>query len=170
MATAAQRQHVRAVIDYLAAHASQLDYPPGDQRTNRDATSWALTEQQATHIVNDGGRLQYDCSEMDAWILKCAGLWKWAAPGYTGSHLATLPHYHDGKIALPGALAVLGCATEPTGHHEVIVHTADPKHGNPVVGSHGHAGYWLGPLSEQVAIQASIGYHGDPVFCSIAHL
>lgn len=170
MATAAQRGHVRELIDYLAGHAGQIDYPPGDQRSARDSSSWVLTEGQADHLLANGGRLQFDCSEMDAWILKCAGLWHSALPGYTGSHLSTMPRYKNGRVALAGALVVLGCATEPTGHHEVIVHTPDPAHGNPIVGSHGHPGYWLGPLSEQVAIQASIGYHGDPVFLSIAHL
>lgn len=170
MATQAQRQHVHALIGYLHAHASQLDYPPGDHRDSHDTASWHLTEQQADHVLAGGGRMRFDCSEMDAWILKCAGLWHWSDPGYTGSHLTRLPvHYRDPRIAKVGALVVFGTDTLPTGHHEAIVYTPDPLHGNPLLGSHGHAGYDLVHLLDMAAAQAASGYHGY-VLLSIAHL
>lgn len=163
MATTAQRAHVCAVLDLLHAHAGQLDYPLHDQRDNRDSTFWHLTEQQATHILNDGGRLQFDCSEMGAWVLRQAGLWHWSEPGWTGSHLKLLPsHYTDGKLAKPGALVVFGPGD---GEHECVVRIADAVHGDPVVDGHGRAGYDRERLS---VVRAR---HREPVrFLNISHL
>lgn len=162
MATAAQRQHVAATIDFLKAHAAQLDYPPGDQRTSRDAISWALSEGQADVLLRGGGRMQLDCSEMGSWILKAAGLWHWSQPGYTGSHLAMLPHYSDAKLALTGALVVFGPGS---GEHAVVVYKPDAAHGNPVVAGHGRPGFDIERLSVVAA------RHRPPVtFLSIAHL
>lgn len=163
MATEAQRQHIAATIDYMRQHASQLDYPPGDQRTNRDTISWQLTEGQAHHLLTGGGRMQLDCSEMGAWLLKCAGLWHWTQPGYTGSHLELLPeHYTDGKIARVGALVVFGPGT---GDHECVVYRPDPTHGNPMVAGHGRPGFDMDRLAAVAA------RHRPPVrFLSIAHL
>jgi hypothetical protein len=167
MATEAQRAHVKATIDFLHAHAGQLDYPPGDVRDSRDATSWHLTEQQAEHVLRDNGRMCFDCSETDAWILRCAGLYPWADPGYTGSHLARLPvHYTNPRVARIGALVVFGPGT---GHHEAIVYEPDPLHGNPLLGSHGRAGYQLVRLLDEAAAQEATG-HAGYVFLSIAHL
>lgn len=166
MATEAQRQHVLALIDWHVAHASQLDYPPQDLRDSRDLTSWNLTEQQADHVIADGGRLQFDCSEDDAWILKCAGLWHWKDPGYTGSHLATMPTYLNGRVARVGALVVFGPGD---GHHEGIVHTPDPVHGNPLIGSHGAPGYRLLTVAEEESYQTAAGHPGVR-YLSIAHL
>lgn len=167
MATAAQRAHVHATITYLHAHAAQLDYPPGDQRTSRDSVSWHLTEQAAEHVLTGGGRLQMDCSEMGSWILKCAGLWRWSQPGYTGSHLDLLPvHYTNPTVARVGALVIFGPGT---GHHEAVVYTPDPEHGNPLLASHGRPGFDLVPLHDEAAGQARAGYPGVR-FLSIAHL
>lgn len=167
MATTAQRNHLAALMDYMHAHAAQLDYPPGDQRTWRDGSSWALTEQAAEHVLNGGGRWQGDCSEYCSWLLKCAGLWKWGSPGYTGSHLELLTqHYTDGKLALTGALVIFG---RGTGHHEAMVRTPDPARGNPMLDSHGHPGLDLIRLEDEAARQAALGYPGV-TFLNIAHL
>lgn len=162
MATLAQRQHLHSLIGYLHSKAAQLDYPPGDQRDNRDTVSWRLTEQQAEHVLNAGGRMQLDCSETGSWLLKCAGLWHVASPGYTGSHLAMLPNYNDPRAALTGALVVLGPGT---GDHEVMVYEPDHEHGDPLVAGHGRPGFDIERLS------ACAARHRAPVrFLSITHL
>lgn len=166
MATQAQRQHAVEVMNFMHGHATHLLYPPGDQRTNRDNSSWNLTEQQMEHILNDNGYWQGDCSEFGSYILKCAGLWRWSQPGWTGSHLQLLPvHYTDGKNALPGALVVCGLNSNPNGKHEMIVHTADPKNGDPIVASHGRPGFDLLRVS-----QIAVGDLSGHVYLSIAHL
>lgn len=141
MATNAQRHHVVGFLDYCHAHAGSLLYPPGDQRTSRDSVSWHLTEQHFEHVVNGGGKWQGDCSEFGSYALKCAGLWHWSEPGYTGSHLQLLPRYTDGKKARPGALVVFGLKHDPTGVHEAVVYEADKSGGDPIVASHGRPGF-----------------------------
>lgn len=162
MATTAQRNHLRALAYALEPHARQLDYPPGDQRDNRDGQWWAMTEQTAEHVLQGGGRLQMDCSEFCAWLLKCAGLWRWARPGYTGSHLDTLPHYTNGKDALTGALVVFGGGT---GHHEAMVMKPDPAKGDPLCVSHGGPGLDFLTVSQIAAFQPP-----GVTYLSIAHL
>jgi hypothetical protein len=157
-------------MDWLHAHGTQVLYPPGDQRSNRDSYSWGLTEQAAEHLLAGGGTMQFDCSETCPWVLRCAGMWHLSAPGYTGSHLELLPHYSDGKQVLAGGLAVYGIATKPTGHHEAICHTPDPKHGNPLMLEHGsNRLVALTRHLDIVARQTSEGYPGS-TFLSIQHL
>lgn len=163
MATTAQRQHAIEVMNFMHHHASQLAYPPGDERTNRDNISWHLTEQHMKALLETEHIWQGDCSEFGSYILKCAGLWHWSSPGWTGSHLELLPHhYTDGKRALPGALVIFG---EGEGKHEGVVHTPDHRHGDPIVGSHGRRGFDMLRVS---ALAASIG--GGVRYLSIAHL
>lgn len=166
MATKAQRLHARSFLYALYAHRSQLDYPPGDQRDNRDAAFWAMSEQQILHVLAAGGRLSFDCSELGAKCLRVAGLWKWSAPGYTGSHLDLLPHYHDPRHANVAALAVFGPGT---GHHEAIVVRPDPVHGNPLCAEHGRPGFDLTLLRDIEARQTHAGHPGVTML-SIAHL
>jgi len=163
VATHAQRVHVGHTIEWLQAHAARLDYPPRDNRDDRDSWSWHLTEGQAEHVVAGGGRLQLDCSELGSWVLKCAGLWHWSTPGYTGSHLELLTsHYTDPRTADVGALVIFGPGT---GDHECIVYRPDHDHGDPVLAGHGRPGFDVAHLSE---IRAR---HRPPVrFLSIAHL
>ena len=163
MATEAQRHHAVALMDYMHAHAGQLDYPPGDQRTNRDAVSWRMNEATLHHTLNGGGRWQGDCSEYGSFVLKLCGLWRWSEPGYTGSHLELLTqHYTNGKLAYPGALVIFGPGT---GHHEAVVHTADKTRGDPLCSSHGRPGLQLLTVSEIAA-----GQPPGVRYLSIAHL
>lgn len=166
MATPAQRQHLLHLMDYLYNHRGQLDYPPGDVRGTRDAASWNLTEQMADHLIAGGGRMCMDCSQCCAWLLKCVGCWHWSSPGYTGSHLETLPVYEDARGAMVGALVVFGPGT---GHHEAMVHTPDPHGGNPLLASHGRPGYDLVKLRDLQAEQTAGGHPGVRLL-SIAHL
>lgn len=162
MATKAQRAHAVHVMDFMHHHASHLLYPPGDERSNRDTVSWHLSEQHMEHILAAGGYWQGDCSEFGSYILKCAGLWRWSSPGWTGSHLALLPVYTDGKKANPGALVIFGAGE---GKHEAIVHTADHRNGDPMCASHGRPGLQMERVS---VIARSIG--GGVRYLSIAHL
>lgn len=167
MATRLQREHGRALLDFLHTHAAQLRYPPGDIRTSADSVAWHLTEQQAEHTLTHGGYMQLDCSEFCSWILKSVGCWHWSSPGYTGSHLASIrPEYANPKDAGILALGVFGGGT---GHHEAIVHTPDPKGGDPLLASHGRPGFDLVRLSALAASQAAEGHPGVR-FLSVAHL
>lgn len=164
MATHAQREHAVRVMDFMHEHREQLAYPPGDERTTRDNISWRLSEQHMETLLRRGGIWQGDCSEFGSYVLKCAGLWHWQEPGWTGSHLILLPrHYTDGRLALPGALVIFGVGN---GKHEAVVRTRDERHGNPIVASHGRPGFDLLPASE---IAAAVGT-GAIRYLSIAHL
>ena len=156
--TGAARRHALAVMTMLYTHRTLLRYPLNDLRAAWDAQSWQLTEQQAATLLGQGGHMQSDCSQTCAWILKCVGCWPWPWPGYTGSHLQTIhPWYTDARAAEVGALVVFGPGT---GHHEAIVHTPDPRHGDPLLGSHGRPGYDLVKLSVLAASQAAEGFPG----------
>ena len=142
--TESQREHLvslerRLRLDY----SDRFDYPPGDQRTNRDSFSWHLSEGQMFAFLESGGRVSFDCSEWVPWLHRCAGSWRWADPGYTGSHLQIWRAtgwliYTDPRGALPGSIVVYFDAEHPvTGAHEATVVEADPHGGNPLLSSHG---------------------------------
>lgn len=167
MATDAQRKHVGAVLNELWKYRGLLAYPKGDVRTSADATFWHLSESQAFTLLAAGHVLQSDCSQLYAWTLRCAGLWHWGQPGYTGVDLDVCkPHYTDGRQAYVGAGVIYGPGT---GHHVTPVWVPDHKSGDPVVFSHGHAGVDRVTVSQMAASQAAEGYPGH-VYVSIAHL
>jgi hypothetical protein len=169
--TTAQRGHARAVMDYMQGKRSQLDYPPGDQRTGRDAYSFGLSETGMHSLLGKGGRAQFDCSEYCPWVLKCAGAWRFGSPGATSVHLAWWAArrwkvYADAKLAGVAALVIFG---GDGGHHEAIVHTPDPSGGNPLLSSHGHPGLDLIRLHDEADRQVELGYPGVR-FLSVARL
>ena len=167
MATTAQRNHIKELFAELWDYRAHCAYPPNDVRTQLDATTWGLSESQALTLLKAGHVLQWDCSEMAAWVLKCAGLWHWSTPGYTGTDLDVCqPHYSNAKEALGGALAIFGPGT---GHHVAMVWAPDAKEGNPVMFSHGEPGIDRILLADEAARQAAMGYPGV-TFCSIQHL
>lgn len=156
--THAQRQHALAVMTYLYEHRAVFDYPPGDQRSNRDGFSWQLAEQQMAHYIAGGGRPCMDCSEAGSWVWKCVGAWHHPVPGYTGTHLEwILPHYTDPHAAGVAAMVVFGGGT---GEHEGLVMTPDPQHGNPLIWGHGEAGVDILPLSQLTAYFERNGHPG----------
>ena len=177
--TGPQRLHARAIMDELYRLRGRFGYPPGDQRDNRDGWSWHLSETEMLRALEglDHGELpQLDCSETWSWVLRCCGVWHWSAPGWTGSHLATIrPVYFDARQAGIAAGVVFGGYPHPTledpatGHHEAMVHTPDPVNGNPLLYSHGHAGGDLARLHDMAAEQAASGHPGVR-FLSVAHL
>lgn len=167
MATHAQREHVRAWLDFCSAHKSGLLYPPGDQRTARDGLSWHLTESEIERRLDGGGTIQLDCSEFGSKSLAVAGLWPFNGPGWTGSHLEDFKGhtYTDGKLARVGALVVFGLDHDADGVHEAVVWEADEMGGDPVVASHGRPG--LDRLRVSEFTGAEFAGH---VYLSIAHL
>ncbi len=171
MATTAQRNHAVHVMAMMYGYRSQLAYPPGDQRSSRDTESWWLTESQMHARLASGGTAQFDCSEYVPWVLRCAGLWPYTNPGYTGSHIALWESkrwkiYTDARAAYPGAIVIFGTGT---GHHEAVVMKADPKFGNPILSSHGHPGLDQIHLKDMATSQARSGHPGVRIL-SISHL
>lgn len=167
MASHAQRQHLHALIELLHARRGQLDYPPHDVRGPADTRTFHLSEQQALALLEHGGRLMADCSEMVTELLRWVGCgdpnglhYRYA--GYTGTMLAHLPQYTDARKAGLGALCVFGPGT---GDHVSMVYEPDPHGGNPLLASHGRPGFDLIRLRDEAA------WHRPPVtFLSIAHL
>jgi hypothetical protein len=171
MATHAQRVHAVTVMTEMYKYRAQLGYPPGDQRTSRDSFSWGLSESAMFTYLGKGGTIQFDCSEYVPWVLRCAGLWKWSTPGWTGSHLqlwdeADWTVYTNAKEAEPGAIVIFGPGS---GHHEAVVKVQDAKRGNPVISSHGHPGLDEVPLAVEAGVQERLGFPGVR-FLSIAKL
>jgi hypothetical protein len=145
--TSPQREHLVSLERKLRLNwSSRFDYPPGDQRTNRDGFSWHLSEGQMFSFLEGGGRPEFDCSEWVPWLHRCAGSWRWSAAGYTGSHLQTWRAtgwliYSDARGALPGSIAIFFREEGPaTGSHEATVIEADRQFGNPLLSSHGEPG------------------------------
>jgi hypothetical protein len=167
MATTAQRLHVAAVIHELYAYRAHLLYPDNDVRTSFDSFCWGLTETETFARLKAGEYVQDDCSQKMAWTWRCAGLWHWRDPGYTGTDLVRLPvHYTNAREAGVGAGVIFGPGT---GHHGALVLEPDPAGGNPLCGSHGRAGYDLVRLHDLATEQADMGFPGVR-FLSIAHL
>ena len=137
---AEERHRLHGLMNLLVMHRHQLDYPLDDVRGAKDAATFALDHDQAVAHLKAGGRLMFDCSG----AITC--VYKWTPPlhdpnglgyqheGYTGTMLAHLPHYSDGKRARVGAIVIFGPAT---GVHGAMVLEPDPTHGDPVLFSHG---------------------------------
>lgn len=167
MATEAQRAHIKASWEWLHTYAVQLAYPPNDVRGPLDAATFRMSEQTAEHVLESGGRLTADCSELATEVCRWAGLadpnglgYRYA--GYTGTMLAHLPHYTNGKDAMIGALVVFGPGT---GHHVQQVIEADPKGGDPLTAGHGAPGLQIARVSEVARWQPP-----GVTYLSIAHL
>jgi hypothetical protein len=166
-----QRDHAAAVMREMQRFARQLGYPPGDQRTARDAYSWHLTETEMFTLLKHGGTVQLDCSEYVPWIWKCVGAWRWNQPGWTGSDLELWAAmrwqiYTDARQADVAAGVIFGSGS---GHHMAVVLEPDPVHGNPLLSSHGHPGLDEIRLHDEAARQAAEGYPGIRLL-SVTHL
>lgn len=62
MATTAQRKHVGRVLDQLWTFRAHLGYPPHDVRGSQDAAFWAMSEDHAFTLLEQGRTLYADCS------------------------------------------------------------------------------------------------------------
>lgn len=160
--TPAQRHHGEALMDMFMTHAKQMLYPPHDQRNGQEAYDWTLGEAQATTLLLNHHTLEFDCSDSSSWIYKAIGCWPLSrGPGYTGTWLNLgLSRYKDGKIARIAAPVIFGIDTKPDGHHMGLVHTPDPKTGNPLISEHGSSGWRFTTLRDIITRQTAEGYPG----------
>jgi hypothetical protein len=149
-------------MDQFHSHAALCLYPPGDQRNGQEAYDWSLSEAKLTTLLMQGHTVEFDCSDSSSWIYACVGAWpRSRGPGYTGTWLSLgLPRYTEGKYAGLAAPCIFGIDTKPTGHHMGLVHTPDPKGGNPLISEHGSAGWRFTRLSDVIARQTAEGYPG----------
>ncbi len=158
--TAADRTRLKGILEHLTANAKLLDYPVNDVRGPKDAATFALDWAQAQTALAAGKRLMFDCSGAITCAYKWAGLHDpngldFSHEGYTGTMLATLPHYTDAAVARVGAIVIFGPGT---GEHGAVVIDPDPHHGDPLLFSHGER-FAAGPIRLSVERQ----YHRPPV-------
>jgi hypothetical protein len=160
MATAAQRTHLHALMQYTYAKRALIHYA---QQRPMDCVK--LTEAQLRTWFNAGRSISLDCSEGVTCLCKWAGLrdpngLHYNGQGYTGTLLAHLPHYRDPRKAKVGALCVFG---PDDGDHVAMV--MEPGH-DPLMWSHGSE---RGPIKVRFSVE--YGYHRPPAtFLSIAGL
>lgn len=152
MATTPQRAHMAALMRWLIDHEPQVHY--GQRRPMKTA---AIREQQLADLFASGGSIIMDCSETVTLICRLAGLADpngqgYDGSGYTGTMLATLPHYQDPRRAATGALVVFGPGA---GDHVCMV--LEPG-ADPLLFSHGQE---RGPLTVSLSVER--GYHRPPV-------
>jgi len=160
MATAAQRQHLLALMRYLLAHEPQVHYA---QVRPMDWTTWSEAHLHA--ILSGGGGVWADCSESVTALCKWAGLrdpngYHYNGQGWSGSIWQHLPHYSDPKAARPGAIVTFG----PQGaDHVAMVYSAG---NDPMLWSHGAE---RGPRLLRYSVERD--FHRKPAtFCKIAGL
>ncbi len=158
--TAADRKRLHTIMNVLIKHAAQLDYPNKDVRTKLDAETFAMTWTEAQAHLKAGKRLMFDCSGAIECIFKWGKVkdpsgYSFKVQGYTGSMLAHLPHYADGKRARVGAIVIFGPAT---GEHGAVVLEADKAGGDPLLFSHGFRGA-TGPIK----LHREARFHDPPV-------
>jgi hypothetical protein len=152
----------------LLQHEPQIHYPPHDLRDVLDLRTFQLTEHELRDRLAAGGQVQADCSELTTELCRWAGLRDpnrlgYSRPGYTGTMLATLPHYRQAVNAMTGALVVFGPGT---GEHVCMVLEPDHEHGDPLLFGHGSE---AGPIAESLSVVRA--RHRAPVtFLSIADL
>lgn len=165
MTTKAERAHMHDLMDLLLQHEKQVRYPIHDIRGVKDAATFRLTEPGLRSKLKLGGEIMFDCSQAVTQICKWAGLddpngLGYAWPGYTGTLLASRPHYSLAKSAGVGAIVVYGPGT---GEHASMVYTPGR---DPLLWSHGMD---AGPVLIRFSAQRKM--HRSPAtFLSIAKL
>lgn len=160
MATAAQRAHLHALMEWTLRNEPKIHY---EQR--RPMQLQLFTEQALAERFAAGKTVIADCSEFVTALCKWAGLAdpngnRYNGDGYTGTMLGYLKHYTDPRAAQIGALVVYGPGD---GDHVSMV--MEPGH-DPWLCSHGSD---AGPV--KIRLSAQRAHHRAPVtFLSIAHL
>ena len=145
---------------YLREHEPQVHY-----LQRRPMASVRITEPALRARLDTGGDIAMDCSEAVTALCKWAGLRDpnglgYNGAGFTGTLLASLPHYTNPAVARIGALVVYGPGT---GEHVSMVLQPGP---DPLLWSHGLEG---GPVTVRLSRQRQ--WHAPPVtFLSIAYL
>jgi hypothetical protein len=157
----AQRDQLHATMSYLLAHRGQVHYPFEDIRTETVAAIRSFADIHA--LVSRPQGVTWDCSQTCEALLRSVGAKLKFRNGATGSFLATLPKYTDGRLARVGACVVFGPGT---GHHMAEVFTPDPKHGNPLLLSQGQE-----DDPRLIYLWQEAAFQPHPyTFCSIAKL
>src|SRR6266576_5156286 len=147
MATAAQRQHLLALMKFLLAHEPQIHY--AELRPMR-TIHYTATEVET--LLKLGRSITMDCSEAVTCLCKWAGLhdpngMHYNGSGFTGTMLDHLSHYSDPAKAHIGALCVFG---PYPGDHVCMVMA---RGADPLLWSHGaEAGPRKVPYSVEKAI------------------
>ncbi len=122
MATSLQRQHLKGLCLWFIANEPLLGYSQGPRRMELVK----LTEQQIADAFARKAVFEADCSGFATALCKLAGLAdpngrNYDGSGFTGTMLATLPHYTDPAAANVGALVVFSHPGVPTGDHVATV-------------------------------------------------
>lgn len=137
MTAQAHRTHLFALMKYLVDHEPKVHY---EMLRPMETVHWTEATLK-TNILKPAG-IKMDCSETVTALCHWAGLRNpnngrktYDGYGNTDTLYAYLPHYHDPRKARVGALALWG--TYPDTHHVAMVYEPDPKHGNPLLMSHG---------------------------------
>lgn len=160
MATAAQRQHLHALMQLWLDHEPQIHY-----LQRRPMRLVHYSEATMRHLLADGAGLAADCSESVTVLCKWAGLrdpngLHYDGHGNTSTMYQHLPHYTAPSVAQVGALCVFG----PGGaDHVVMVMTPGE---DPWVWSHGAE---RGPRRLRFSVEKAF-HRGPATFLSIAHL
>lgn len=165
MANTVKRLAAGRVWEILAAHAARVSYPPSDIRTQE--IHWIATPAELLEQIASPHGLQLDCSQTIQLVAHVAG-WKspsgtYAIDGSTETILANrrLLHFTNPRdLGLMGLVVWLNGATDTYGHHVAQVKTPDPKHGNPVLWSHGS-----NPVSTVTLEQETAAQRGRPYVC-----
>jgi hypothetical protein len=164
VATDDQREHLGRLMALLIEHEPAVHY----RELRPMQTGTIHTEAQLVAALKTPSGVTMDCSEAVTLLCRLAGLRDpnrrgYDGSGFTGTMLATLPHYHDPKGAKVGALVVFG---PREGEHVCMVLKPDHKGGNPHLFSLGGE---RGPID--ITLKTERKYHRPPVtFLSIAGL
>jgi len=168
VATAAQRNQIAGLLDFLVEHRAQVHYPPivHGQIIRREIVHDIRTVAELKRRVRRTEGWTVDCSQCVTAVLLAVGCRNpngINADGFTGTLLDHLPHYHDPRAAYIGALAVFG---PRTGHHVAMVRHRDTVHGNPVLCSQGQESD-----PRMIGLLTEAAYQPAPVtMLSTAHL
>lgn len=158
-----QRQRLAEAMDYLHQHAAKVHYPPHDIRTAQIHSISSMGELR--NAVEGPHGVTMDCSQSVELLCHVAGIadpdgYDYRRDGYTGTLLATLPHYHTPGGANIGAVVIFGPGT---GEHACMVR--HPGH-DPILFSHGFEG---GPIYTPLSVERR--FHDAPVtFLNISDL
>lgn len=153
------RRRLTVQMQWCVDYRARIHYPAGDLRSTSIAD--IRSELDLHRRVLAAGGLTIDCSQFVTALLLAEGCRNpngAKIDGYTGTLLEHLPVYSDPRNCDAGALIVFGAGT---GHHVAIVHTPDPRHGNPLCCENGdEQGPDFATLDQIAATQIRLGAHG----------
>lgn len=146
MATADQRAHMFAVMNFLLAHRAQVHYT---QLRPMATVVDGMLEQDAANLFAKGGTIAPDCSEMVTLICRWCGLHDPSGLGYSGfgdteTIYDRLPK-PPGPVPHVGALVTFGAPTLPLAEqHIAMVYAPSVNLDSTILFSHGSS---AGPIT-----------------------